>query len=51
MNIMNKNINVSDDTLILKLDRPNSTLDLVGGKGASLARIAAAHLPDSWRRA
>jgi phosphohistidine swiveling domain-containing protein len=36
---------VSNETLILKLDSPDATLDLVGGKGASLARLAAAHLP------
>jgi len=31
--------------LILKLDSPEATLELVGGKGASLARMAAAGLP------
>jgi pyruvate,water dikinase len=31
--------------LILKLDSPDATLELVGGKGASLARMAAAGLP------
>ena len=30
---------------ILKLDSPEATLELVGGKGASLARMAAAGLP------
>ena len=31
--------------LILDLDSPQATLELVGGKGASLARMAAARLP------
>jgi pyruvate,water dikinase len=31
--------------LILKLDSPDATLEMVGGKGASLARIARAGLP------
>jgi pyruvate,water dikinase len=31
--------------IILKLDSPEATLDSVGGKGASLARMAAAGLP------
>jgi pyruvate,water dikinase len=31
--------------LILKLDSPDATLELVGGKGASLARLARAGLP------
>jgi phosphohistidine swiveling domain-containing protein len=31
--------------LILKLDSPDATLESVGGKGASLARLAAAGLP------
>jgi pyruvate,water dikinase len=31
--------------LILKLDSPDATLELAGGKGASLARLAAAGLP------
>ncbi len=34
-----------DDRLILKLDSPDATLERVGGKGASLARMAAAGLP------
>src|SRR5262245_26519352 len=42
---MNKNIDVSAETLILKLDSLDVTLDLVGGKGTSLARLAAASLP------
>jgi phosphohistidine swiveling domain-containing protein len=33
------------ESLILKLDSQVATLDLVGGKGASLARLAAAGLP------
>jgi phosphohistidine swiveling domain-containing protein len=33
------------ETLILKLDSLDATLELVGGKGASLARLAAAGLP------
>jgi len=41
----NYHINVSTETLILKLDSPDATLDLVGGKGASLARLAIAGLP------
>src|SRR5579859_2918782 len=32
-------------TLVLPLDAPNATLERVGGKGASLARMAAAGLP------
>ncbi len=32
-------------SLILKLDSPDATLERVGGKGASLARLAAAGLP------
>ena len=31
--------------LILGLDSPDATLELVGGKGASLARLATAGLP------
>ncbi len=31
--------------LVLPLDDPNATLEYVGGKGASLARLAAAGLP------
>ena len=31
--------------LILELDSPDATLNRVGGKGASLARLAAAGLP------
>jgi len=31
--------------LILNLDSPQATLELVGGKGASLARMAAGRLP------
>ena len=42
---MNTSINASSETLILKLDSPDATLDLVGGKGASLARMAAVDLP------
>lgn len=38
-------VNVSNRTLILKLDSPDVTLDLVGGKGASFARLAVADLP------
>jgi rifampicin phosphotransferase len=34
-----------DEPLILALDSPAATLDRVGGKGASLARLAAAGLP------
>src|SRR5262245_6254752 len=34
-----------DGPLIIKLDSPAATLELVGGKGASLARLAAASLP------
>jgi rifampicin phosphotransferase len=41
----NHRINVSNKPLILKLDSPIATLELVGGKGASLARMAAADLP------
>jgi phosphoenolpyruvate synthase/pyruvate phosphate dikinase len=33
-----------DESLILALDSPAATLDRVGGKGASLARMAAAGL-------
>ena len=36
---------VSNETLILKLESLDATLKLVGGKGASLARMAAAGLP------
>jgi hypothetical protein len=41
---MNKNygINVSNETFVLNLDNTDATLELVGGKGASLARLAAA---------
>jgi phosphohistidine swiveling domain-containing protein len=38
-------LNVSSESLILKLDGPLATLDRVGGKGASLARLLAAGLP------
>src|SRR5438552_2529380 len=34
-----------DEPLILDLDSPAATLERVGGKGASLARLAAAGLP------
>ncbi len=34
-----------DESLILELDSPVATLERVGGKGASLARLAAAGLP------
>ncbi len=34
-----------DDALILGLDSPGATLERVGGKGASLARLATAGLP------
>ena len=34
-----------DESLILALDSPAATLERVGGKGASLARLAAAGLP------
>ena len=33
------------ESLILELDSPVATLESVGGKGASLARLAAADLP------
>ena len=36
---------IQTSPLILKLDSPEATLELVGGKGASLARMAAAGLP------
>ncbi len=36
---------IQTSPLILKLDSPESTLELVGGKGASLARMAASGLP------
>jgi pyruvate,water dikinase len=36
---------IQPTTLILKLDSPDATLESVGGKGASLARMAAAGLP------
>ena len=36
---------MNDESLILALDSPDATLDRVGGKGASLARLAAAGLP------
>jgi len=42
---MNTIINISNETLILKLDSADATLEQVGGKGASLARMATAHLP------
>ena len=42
---MNTSINVSNETLIIKLDSPAATLEKVGGKGASLARLAVADLP------
>jgi rifampicin phosphotransferase len=43
---MNRNSGrVSNETPILKLDSLDATLELVGGKGASLARMAAAGLP------
>ncbi len=38
----NGSMNISNKTLILKLDSPDATLERVGGKGASLARMAAA---------
>ncbi len=38
-------INITNETLILRLDSPEATLELVGGKGASLARLAADGLP------
>lgn len=38
-------INISNQSLTLKLDSPDATLDLVGGKGSSLARLARANLP------
>jgi rifampicin phosphotransferase len=41
----NDSINSSNETLILKLDNPDATLELVGGKGTSLACLAAAGLP------
>lgn len=41
----NYRIDVSNKTLILQLDSPKSTVELVGGKGASLARLATAGLP------
>ena len=41
----NSDIHVSVEPLILKLDSPNATLELVGGKGTSLARLTAAGLP------
>ena len=34
-----------DEALVLELDSPQATLELVGGKGASLARLARAGLP------
>ena len=36
---------IQTSALILKLDSPEATLELVGGKGASLARMAASGLP------
>jgi rifampicin phosphotransferase len=44
---MNNNhpISVSIEPLILKLDSADATLEMIGGKGASLARMAEAHLP------
>jgi pyruvate,water dikinase len=41
----NYRINVSNETLIFRLDSPDATLESVGGKGASLARLAIAGLP------
>jgi phosphohistidine swiveling domain-containing protein len=38
-------VNISNRTLILKLNSSDATLELVGGKGASLARLARAGLP------
>jgi pyruvate,water dikinase len=37
--------NVQTHPLVLPLDDPSATVELVGGKGASLARLAAAKLP------
>src|SRR5690348_2024808 len=34
-----------ENTNLLTLDSPDATLELVGGKGASLARLAVAGLP------
>src|SRR5208337_968688 len=36
---------LSSSPYILKLNSPDATLELVGGKGASLARLAVAGLP------
>ena len=41
----NYHISVSNETLILNLENPEATIEQVGGKGASLARMAAAGLP------
>ncbi|MCI0397931.1 MAG: phosphoenolpyruvate synthase [Chloroflexi bacterium] len=38
-------ISIQTSPLILKLDSPEATLELVGGKGASLARLASAGRP------
>jgi hypothetical protein len=38
-------IHVSIEPVLLTLDSPDAALELVGGKGASLARLAAADLP------
>lgn len=42
---MNIEQRVSSAAIILPLDAAHATLELVGGKGASLARMAAANLP------
>ncbi len=41
----NISINVSNESLTIKLDSPDAALELVGGKGASLARMAKTGLP------
>ena len=41
----NSDVHVSVERLILKLDSPNATLELVGGKGVSLVRLSVAGLP------
>jgi pyruvate,water dikinase len=40
-----KGFNISNRTLMLKLENPDATIETVGGKGASLARLASAGLP------
>lgn len=42
---MNIEQHVSSTAMILPLDAAHATLELVGGKGASLARMAGAGLP------